>query len=64
MAQEIFNQVSKDVVKAIWLNKTQKAIERASKAAGGVQQIVKRLNKVSDVKRVSQRTHSQWCDRR
>ena len=55
MAQEICNQISKDVVKAIGLNKTQKAMEmRASKAAAGVQQIVKRLNKVLDVKRVSQ----------
>ena len=55
MAQEICNWVSKDVVKAIGLNKTQKAMEmRASKAAAGVQQIVKRLNKVLDVKRVSQ----------
>ena len=55
MAQEIFIWVSKDVVKAtIGLNKTQKATERASKAAAGVKQIVKRLNKVSDVKRVSQ----------
>ena len=52
MAQEIFIRVSKDVVKAIGLTKTQKAIERASKAAAGVQLIVKRLNKVSDVNRV------------
>jgi acetolactate synthase small subunit len=29
-------------------------MERASKAAAGVQQIIKRLNKVLDVKRVSQ----------
>jgi hypothetical protein len=36
MAQEIFNRVSKDVVKAMELNKTQKATERASKAAAGV----------------------------
>jgi prophage antirepressor-like protein len=52
MAQEIFIRVSKDVVKAMGLTKTQKAIERASKAAAGVQLIVKRLNKVSDVNRV------------
>jgi hypothetical protein len=45
MAQEICNQISKDVVKAIGLNKTQKAMERASKAAAGVQQIVKRLTR-------------------
>jgi prophage antirepressor-like protein len=50
MAQEIFNRVSKDVVKAMGLSRTQKAIERASKAAAGAQLIVKRLNKVSDVK--------------
>jgi hypothetical protein len=54
MAQEICNRVSKDVVKAMGPNKTQKAMERASKAAAGVQQIVNRLNTVSDVKRVSQ----------
>ena len=54
MAQEICNRVSKDVVNAMGPNKTQKAMERASKAAAGVQQIVKRLNEVSDVKRVSQ----------
>ena len=54
MAQEICNRVSKDVVKAMGPNKTPKAMERASKAAAGVQQIVKRLNKVSDLKKVSQ----------
>ena len=54
MAQEICNRVSKDVVKAMGPNKTQKAMERASKAAAGVEQIVNRLNTVSDVKRVSQ----------
>ena len=64
MAQEIFNKLSKDVVKVMGLNKKQKAIERASKAAAEVQLIVGRLNKVSDVKRISQRTHSQKCDRR
>ena len=53
MAQEICNRVSKDVVKAMGPNKTQKAMERASKAAAGVQQIVKRVNEVSDVKRAS-----------
>ena len=54
MAQEICNQVSKDVVKAMGPNKTPKAMERASKAAAGVEQIVKRWNEVSDVKRASQ----------
>lgn len=54
MAQEICNRVSKDVVKGMGPNKTQKAMERASKAAAGVQQIVKRMNEVCDVARVSQ----------
>lgn len=54
MAQEICHWVSKDVVKGMGPNKTQKAMERASKAAAGIQQIVKNVNEVSNVKRVSQ----------
>jgi hypothetical protein len=54
MAQEICNRVSKDVVRGMGPNKTVKAMTRASKAAAGIQQIVKRLNSESDIKRVSQ----------
>ena len=50
MAQEICNRVSKDIVKAMGANKTQKAMIRASKAAAGVQQIVEVCNKVSGIK--------------
>lgn len=60
MAQEICNRVSKDVVKAMGPNKTPKAMMRASKAAAGIQQIVKRVNEISDVTRVSQ-AHSHEC---
>ena len=54
MAQEICNRVSKHIVKGMGLNKTHKAMERASKAVAGVQQIVKRMNEVCNVKRASQ----------
>ena len=52
MAQEICNRVSKDVVRGMGPNV--KAMTRASKAAAGIQQIVKRVNSKSDIKRVSQ----------
>ena len=58
MAQEICNRVSKDVVRGMGPNKTAKAMTRASKAAAGIQQIVRRVNDESDIKRVSQ-VHSQ-----
>lgn len=54
MAQEICNRVSNDVVRGMGPNKTAKAMTRASKAAAGVQQIIRRVNDQSDVKRVSQ----------
>ncbi len=54
MAQEICNRVSKDVVRGMGPNKTAKAMTRASKAAAGIQQIVRRVNDESDIKRVSQ----------
>ena len=39
-------------------------MERASKAAAGVQQIVKRVNEVSDVKRASHvHTHTTACQK-
>ncbi|CAB3992574.1 Hypothetical predicted protein, partial [Paramuricea clavata] len=51
---EICNRSVRMLSKPWGSNKIHKAMERASTAAAGVQQIVKRLNKVSDVKRVSQ----------
>ena len=54
MAQEICNRVSKDVVRGMGPNKIAKAMTRASKAAAGVQQIIRRVNDQSDVKRASQ----------
>ena len=58
--KKICNRVSTDVVKAMGPNKTPKAMMRASKAAAGIQQIVKRVNEISDVTRVSQ-AHSNKC---
>jgi Holliday junction resolvasome RuvABC ATP-dependent DNA helicase subunit len=58
MAQEICNRVSKDVVRGMGTNKTAKAMTRASKVAARIQQIVRRVNDESDIKRVSQ-VHSQ-----
>ncbi|CAB3983666.1 Hypothetical predicted protein [Paramuricea clavata] len=54
MGQEICNRVSKDIVKEMRANKTPKAMMRASKAAAGVDQIVKRVNEVSNIKPASQ----------
>ena len=60
MAQEIFNRVSKDIVKGMGANKTPKAMMRASKAAAGVDQIVKKVNEVSNIKPASQvHTHKE-----
>ena len=49
MAQEICNRVSKDVVRGMGPNKTPKAMQRASKAAAGIQQIIKNFNDASKI---------------
>ena len=54
MAQEICNRVSKDVVRGMGPNKTEKAMITASKAAAGIQQIIRQSNDASGVKRYSQ----------
>ena len=46
MAQEIYNRVSKEVVREMGPNKTPKAMTRASKVAAGLQQIVQRMSNI------------------
>ncbi len=57
MAQEICSRVSKDVVKGMGTNKTEKAMIRASKTAAGVFQIVRAMNGSLQIHDVSN-THS------
>jgi hypothetical protein len=60
MAQEICNRVGKDVVRGMGANKTPKAMMKASKAAAGVDQILKRVIEVSNIKPASQlHTHKE-----
>ena len=54
MAQEIWNRVSKDVVRGMGPNKTAKAMQRAAKAAAGIQQIIRKFNDASKISKVSQ----------
>ena len=57
MAQEICNRVSKDIVKGMGPNKTEKSMRRASKAAAGMHQIIQKVNEVTNVKPTS-RVHT------
>ena len=63
MAQEICNKVSKDIVKSMGPNKTEKSMMRASKAAAGVHQIIQKVNEVTHVKPASKaHTHKDSSD--
>ena len=57
MAQEVCNRVSKDNVKSLGPNKTEKSMMQASKAAAGVHQILQRMNAVTNVK-TSSKAHT------
>ena len=53
-AQEICNDSSKDVVKGMGMNKTTKAILRASQSGAGVHEIKWSFDKATNIHRVSQ----------
>ena len=55
MAQEICNRVSKDVVRGMGQNKTEKAMVRASKAASGIHKIISALNDALELHKGSKR---------